>query len=223
MIARIAASTLLAGAVAISPVCFGAQPSVIDDASLVAAGASADQRLTIGRDYAETRFSPLAQINASNVGRLGLAWSYDTQSLRGLEATPLRNVEAPTGRALASFRTIRLRPRGVEGLLPVFGRNPVLELVRACKFPIPPRPSAQGLRIVALQIAKVCQHLRDDASGSSFQMSIQEGQPQARNRLATELGIGVAQSLPPGGAAHQVAQVAQCHMTGPLQPDTKNV
>ena len=26
---------------------------------------------------------------ATNVGRLGLAWSYDTQSLRGLEATPL--------------------------------------------------------------------------------------------------------------------------------------
>lgn len=42
-----------------------------------------------GRDAAETRFSPLNSINTSNVKRLGLAWSYDTQSSRGLEATPL--------------------------------------------------------------------------------------------------------------------------------------
>jgi quinohemoprotein ethanol dehydrogenase len=65
---------------------YAAQP--VDDARLTAAASSAEW-LTIGRDYAETRFSPLTQINSSNVGRLGLAWSYDTQSLRGLEATPL--------------------------------------------------------------------------------------------------------------------------------------
>jgi glucose dehydrogenase len=97
MIARYAASVLLAGACAVLSVCFGAQPAVIDDASLVAAGASPGQWLTIGRDYAETRFSPLKQIDASNVGRLGLAWSYDTQSLRGLEATPLVALDAATG------------------------------------------------------------------------------------------------------------------------------
>ena len=89
MLGRYTASVLLAGACAALSVCFGAQPAVVDDASLVAAGASPDQWLTIGRDYAETRFSPLKRINSSNVGRLGLAWSYDTQSLRGLEATPL--------------------------------------------------------------------------------------------------------------------------------------
>ena len=89
MTARTTASVLLAGACAVLSVCFGAQPAVVDDVSLVAASASPDQWLTIGRDYAETRFSPLKQIDASNVGRLGLAWSYDTQSLRGLEATPL--------------------------------------------------------------------------------------------------------------------------------------
>jgi quinohemoprotein ethanol dehydrogenase len=44
-----------------------------------------------GRDYAETHFSPLKQIDASNVGRLGLAWSWETESPSGglVEATPI--------------------------------------------------------------------------------------------------------------------------------------
>jgi len=42
-----------------------------------------------GLDYAETRFSRLKQIDAGNVGRLGLVWSYDLESNRGVEATPL--------------------------------------------------------------------------------------------------------------------------------------
>ena len=64
-------------------------PPVVDDAALGSAAAAPDEWLTVGRDYAETHFSPLKQIDATNVGKLGLAWSYDTQSLRGLEATPL--------------------------------------------------------------------------------------------------------------------------------------
>jgi len=68
-----------------------AQPRspTVDDAALIAAGRTADTWLTYGRDYAETRFSPLDDIDAQNVARLGLAWSYDTGALRGLEATPL--------------------------------------------------------------------------------------------------------------------------------------
>lgn len=42
-----------------------------------------------GRTNSEQRFSPLAQIDATSVKRLGLAWSYATGSRRGLEATPL--------------------------------------------------------------------------------------------------------------------------------------
>jgi quinohemoprotein ethanol dehydrogenase len=42
-----------------------------------------------GADAAETRFSDLQQIDASNVGKLGLVWSYDLKSTRGVEATPL--------------------------------------------------------------------------------------------------------------------------------------
>jgi len=42
-----------------------------------------------GINDAETRFSPLADINAGNVNKLGLAWYFDYPTSRGLEATPL--------------------------------------------------------------------------------------------------------------------------------------
>ena len=45
--------------------------------------------LSYGLDYAETRFSRLESINPGNVERLGLAWTYDLKSTRGVEATPL--------------------------------------------------------------------------------------------------------------------------------------
>ena len=61
----------------------------IDDARLRAADTDAADWLTHGRTYAEQRYSPLDQIDASNVAQLGLAWSYDTDTTRGLEATPI--------------------------------------------------------------------------------------------------------------------------------------
>ena len=42
-----------------------------------------------GLDYAETRFSRLKQIDADNVKNLGLVWSYNLESTRVVEATPL--------------------------------------------------------------------------------------------------------------------------------------
>ena len=45
--------------------------------------------ITHGRDYAEQRFSPLAEINTETVGELDLAWYYDFDDKRGLQATPL--------------------------------------------------------------------------------------------------------------------------------------
>src|SRR6187402_1712195 len=46
--------------------------------------------LSYGRDYAETHHSPLKQIDASNVSRLGLAWSYAPEGPAGnIEATPI--------------------------------------------------------------------------------------------------------------------------------------
>jgi quinohemoprotein ethanol dehydrogenase len=61
----------------------------IDDAALRNADARTGEWITHGRDYAETRFSPLKQISAETVKKLGLAWSFDTQTDRGLEATPI--------------------------------------------------------------------------------------------------------------------------------------
>ncbi len=63
----------------------------VDDNALKNAPKNADEWLTYGRDYAETHYSPLKQIDASNVKRLGLAWSWETESPQGanVEATPL--------------------------------------------------------------------------------------------------------------------------------------
>ena len=41
------------------------------------------------RDYASTRFSPLDQINASNVGKLQAAWMFSVGTQGGQEAAPL--------------------------------------------------------------------------------------------------------------------------------------
>lgn len=56
---------------------------VIDNAS------SSKDWPTYGLDYAETRFSKLNQITDKNVKELGLVWSYDLATTRGIEATPL--------------------------------------------------------------------------------------------------------------------------------------
>ncbi len=50
---------------------------------------STSQWPSYGLDYAETRFSKLKQITDANVGDLGLVWSYDLKSTRGVQATPL--------------------------------------------------------------------------------------------------------------------------------------
>ncbi len=42
-----------------------------------------------GLDHSEQRFSPLTQIDSTNAGQLGLAWSQDIPGARSLQATPL--------------------------------------------------------------------------------------------------------------------------------------
>ncbi|MEQ8263931.1 PQQ-dependent dehydrogenase, methanol/ethanol family [Pseudohaliea sp.] len=42
-----------------------------------------------GQDLGEARYSQLADINARNVGRLGVAWTYELATTMGVEATPL--------------------------------------------------------------------------------------------------------------------------------------
>jgi quinohemoprotein ethanol dehydrogenase len=68
----------------------GQQVRRVDDAALRNAAKTGDEWLTYGRDPGETRFSPLKQIDASNVSRLGLLWSLDLGAGGGnQEATPL--------------------------------------------------------------------------------------------------------------------------------------
>src|SRR5690606_22361765 len=57
----------------------------VDHARLLAADAEAGQWMSTGRTYDEQRFSPLTQINAQTVNRLGLAWYADIETERGLE------------------------------------------------------------------------------------------------------------------------------------------
>jgi PQQ-dependent dehydrogenase (methanol/ethanol family) len=69
-----------------------AEPQVrqVDESALKNAGKTGDEWLTYGLTQAETRYSPLNQINAGTVKRLGLAWSYDLGSGGGgQEGTPL--------------------------------------------------------------------------------------------------------------------------------------
>ena len=64
-------------------------PLYAQDSAALANAAQNSEWLTYGHDYAETRFSTLDQVNDSNVAELGVAWTFDTDSFRGLEATPL--------------------------------------------------------------------------------------------------------------------------------------
>ncbi len=66
-----------------------AATAAIDSAAIQANATTSKDWPTIGGDYAETRFSKLAEITATNVKDLGLVWSYDLESKRGVEATPL--------------------------------------------------------------------------------------------------------------------------------------
>lgn len=56
---------------------------------LLHAAADPANWITHGGTYLEQRYSTLADVNAGNVGKLGLAWSYDLDTNRGQEATPL--------------------------------------------------------------------------------------------------------------------------------------
>jgi quinohemoprotein ethanol dehydrogenase len=63
--------------------------SAIDGKAIQANAAKTENWLNYGLDYGDTRFSKLDQINDKNVKNLGLAWTYNLQSTRGVEATPL--------------------------------------------------------------------------------------------------------------------------------------
>src|SRR5436190_7725701 len=68
----------------------GQQVRRVDDLALRNAGKTGEEWLTYGLTPAEARYSPLKQVDTTNVSRLGLAWSHDIGAGGGnQEATPL--------------------------------------------------------------------------------------------------------------------------------------
>src|SRR5436190_2977602 len=80
----------VAGFVVATWVALGQQARRLDDLALRNAGKTGEEWLTYGLTPGETRYSALKQMDATNVSRLGLAWSYDVGSGGGnQEGTPL--------------------------------------------------------------------------------------------------------------------------------------
>ena len=78
------------GMVFLTWVAMAQQPRRVDDTTLKSAGKTGEEWLTYGLTPGETRYSPLKQIDTSNVSRLGLTWAYDVGPGGGnQEATPL--------------------------------------------------------------------------------------------------------------------------------------
>ena len=75
----------------IEPVSAKSVASTGDDpgARIIAAESEPGSWLTHGRTYSEQRFSPLNDIGVDNIEDLGLAWYFDIETNRGIEATPL--------------------------------------------------------------------------------------------------------------------------------------
>ena len=61
----------------------------ISDLTLIDAKQNNGDWLTYGRNYQEDRYSPLDQINRDNLEQLGLAWSLELGTKRGIQTTPL--------------------------------------------------------------------------------------------------------------------------------------
>lgn len=61
----------------------------VTDARLDNAEATPTEWLSYGFDREETRHSPLAGISRDNVADLGVAWTYDLATSRGVESTPI--------------------------------------------------------------------------------------------------------------------------------------
>src|ERR1017187_6614084 len=66
----------------------------VDDAALKDAAKTGEEWISYNLGWSEQRYSPLNQINAGNIGKLGLAWSYEIPAAQGRpqtrqEGTPL--------------------------------------------------------------------------------------------------------------------------------------
>jgi quinohemoprotein ethanol dehydrogenase len=85
---------VLLAAAAFGFVVMAQRPRQVDDALLKSGSKTGEEWVSYGVNWSEQRYSPLDQINASNINRLGLAWTYDIPVAPGnfqahQEATPL--------------------------------------------------------------------------------------------------------------------------------------
>jgi quinohemoprotein ethanol dehydrogenase len=110
----------------------------IDSDAIKANAATTNDWPSYGLDYAETRFSKLDQINASNVARLKPEWTYSLDSERGVEATPVvidgimyvtgpwsivHAIDVRTGKGLWTYDPKVDRAKGYKGCCDVVNRG----------------------------------------------------------------------------------------------------
>lgn len=115
--------------------------SAVDGKAIEANAKTTKDWLSYGLDYAETRFSKLDKINDGNVKNLGLMWTYNLESIRGVEATPLivdgimyvtaswsvvHAVDVRTGKRIWSFDPGVDRSKGYRGCCDVVNRGVAL-------------------------------------------------------------------------------------------------
>jgi quinohemoprotein ethanol dehydrogenase len=115
-----------------------AGPAGVNAARLVAADREPGNWMSHGRTYDEQRYSPLKQIDAGNVNRLGVAWTYKLEVDQGIEATPIvvdgvmyttgvysvvYALDARTGRLLWKHDPQVPRDKGGEGCCGVVNRG----------------------------------------------------------------------------------------------------
>jgi len=112
--------------------------AAVNGRMIIANAATSKDWPAVGLDYAETRYSRLTQINADNVKNLGLAWTFDLHSTRGVEATPvvvdgIMYVTAPwsivhaidvrTGNEIWSYDPMVPRSDGIKACCDVVNRG----------------------------------------------------------------------------------------------------
>lgn len=91
-----AAPALLAGSALLLAACGDRQTKIAQpegfaavDTARISTASAGDEWLTYGGTYDEQRHSKLTQINTDNVNQLGVAWTYDLATNRGVESTPI--------------------------------------------------------------------------------------------------------------------------------------
>ena len=110
----------------------------VDDSFIINNAKKGTDWPSYGLNYEENRFSPLKQIDKSNVKKLGLAWSYDLDAIRGVESTPVvvngvmyvtapwsivHAVDAKTGKKLWTYDPKVPREGGYKGCCDVVNRG----------------------------------------------------------------------------------------------------